>query len=97
VHGCIVAALDGIEVLSSYSCQIVSSPVKSLPRFEWLEPDEGEETAALRLVRTIPDLYGSSFFDILLMEAAVIPAWRVWWRSGIKTEQVIVIAQWAAR
>jgi GAF domain-containing protein len=100
VQGRIVAALDGIEVLSSYSrccdsclerrttvrkngiktervqyyhravgCQIVSGPVKSFLAFEWLQPDEGEETAALRLLRKIPDLYGSSFFDILLLDA----------------------------
>jgi len=100
VQGRIVAALDGIEVLSSYSrccdsclerrvrvrkngiqteqlqyyhravgCQIVSSPVKSFLAFEWLQPNEGEETAALRLLRRLPDLYGSSFFDILLLDA----------------------------
>jgi hypothetical protein len=100
VQGRIVAALDGIEVLSSYSrccdaclerrvtvrkngvkteqlqyyhravgCQIVSSPVKAFLDFEWLQPDEGEETAALRLLRRLPQLYGSSFFDILLLDA----------------------------
>ena len=100
VQGRIVAALDGIEVLSSYSrccdsclerrvavrkngvrteqlqyyhsavgCQIVSSPVKAFLDFEWLQPNEGEETAALRLLRRLPQLYGSSFFDILLLDA----------------------------
>ena len=100
VQGHIVAALDGIEVLSSYSrccdaclqrrvtvrkngikteqvqyyhravgCQIVSSPVKAFLDFEWLQPNEGEETAALRLLRRLPQLYGSSFFDILLLDA----------------------------
>lgn len=100
VQGRIVAALDGVEVLSSYSrccesclerrvvtrkngvrreqlqyyhravgCQIVSSPVKSFVALEWLQPDEGEETAALRLLRSLPTLYGSRFFDILLMDA----------------------------
>jgi Transposase DDE domain len=100
VQGRIVAALDGIEVLSSYSrccdsclerpvvvrkngvkneqlqyyhravgCQIVSSPVKPFVAFEWLQPNEGEETAALRLLRRLPDLYGSPFFDILLLDA----------------------------
>ena len=100
IQGRIVAALDGIEVLSSYSrccdsclerrvrvrkngiqteqlqyyhravgCQIVSSPVKPFLDFEWLQPNEGEETAALRLLRRLPDLYGSSFFDILLLDA----------------------------
>jgi len=100
VQGRMIAALDGIEVLSSYSrccdscqerrvkvringikteqvqyyhravgCQIVGSPAKSFLAFEWLRPNEGEETAALRLLRRIPDLYGSSFFDILLLDA----------------------------
>jgi hypothetical protein len=100
VQGRIVAALDGIEILSSYSrccdgclerrvatrknglqveqvqyyhravaCQIVSSPVKSFVALEWLQPGEGEETAALRLLRRIPTLYGSRFFDILLLDA----------------------------
>jgi len=100
VQGRIVAALDGIETLSSYSrccdaclerrvkvrkagikveqvqyyhravgCQIVSSPVKSFVAIEWLQPKEGEETAALRLLRRLPALYGSRLFDILLMDA----------------------------
>jgi len=100
VQGRIVAALDGIEVLSSYSrccdsclerrvrvrkngvqteqiqyyhravgCQIVSSPVKSFAALEWLLPGESEETAALRLLRKIPKLYGGRFFDILLLDA----------------------------
>jgi len=93
----IVAALDGIEVLSSYSrccdsclerrvavrkagvkvehlqyyhravgCQIVSSPAKPFLAIEWLQPGEGEDAAALRLLRRLPDLYGSRFFDIRL-------------------------------
>lgn len=100
VQGRIVAALDGVEVLSSYSrccdsclerrvasrqggvkveqvqyyhravgCQIVSSPVKSFLAIEWLQPGEGEDTAALRLLSKIPVLYGSRFFDILLLDA----------------------------
>jgi len=100
VQGRIVAALDGVEVLSSYSrccdsclerrvtsrqggvkveqvqyyhravgCQIISSPVKSFLVIEWLQPGEGEDTAALRLLDRIPDLYGSRFFDILLLDA----------------------------
>ena len=100
VQGRIVAALDGIEVVSSYSrccdsclrrsvlvgengrkveqiqyyhravgCQIVSSPVKPVLAMEWVQPGEGEDTAALRLLRRLPDLYGSRFFDILLMDA----------------------------
>ena len=99
-RGRVVAALDGIEVLSSYSrccdaclerrvtvrkngikteqvqyyhravgCQIVGGPLKAFLAFEWLQPNEGEETAALRLLRKVPQLYGSSFFDILLLDA----------------------------
>lgn len=100
VQGRMVAALDGIEVLASYSrccdsclerrvmsrragvkveqvqyyhravgCQMIHSPVKSFLAIEWLQPGEGEETAALRLLRRIPELYGSRFFDILLLDA----------------------------
>jgi hypothetical protein len=100
VQGRIVAALDGIEVLSSYSrhcgsclerrvtvrkagvrveqlqyyhravgCQIINGPVKTFLALEWLQPGEGEDTAALRLLRSLPDRYGSRFFDILLLDA----------------------------
>jgi len=101
VQGRLVAALDGIEVVSSFSrrcefclerrvtrkdqagrkieetqyyhravgCQMVHSPVKPFLAIEWLRPGEGEETAALRLLRRLPDLYGSRFFDILLLDA----------------------------
>jgi len=100
VQGRIVAAVDGVEVLSSYSrccdaclqrrvkvrkngiqteqvqyyhravgCQIVSGPLQAFLAFEWLQPNEGEETAALRLLRKVPELYGSCFFDILLLDA----------------------------
>lgn len=100
VQGCIVAALDGIEVLSSYSrccdaclerrvsvrkggvkveqvqyyhravaCQIISSPVKAVLAIEWLQPGESEDTAALRLLHKLPQVYGSRFFDILLLDA----------------------------
>lgn len=101
VQGCLVAALDGIEVLSSFSrhcesclerrvilkdpagrkteqkqyyhravaCQMVHSPVKPLLAIEWLRPGEGEDTAALRLLARLPGLYGSCFFDILLLDA----------------------------
>jgi hypothetical protein len=50
-------------------CQIVGSPVKSFLAMEWLQPGEGEDTAALRLLNTIPDLYGSRFLDVLLLDA----------------------------
>jgi hypothetical protein len=101
VQGRLVAALDGIEVLSSFSrrcesclerrvilkdqagrkieqtqyyhravgCQMVHSPVKPFLAVEWLQPGEGEDTAALRLLNRLPDLYGSRFFDILLLDA----------------------------
>ena len=101
VQGHLVAALDGIEILSSFSrrcdeclerrvvckdqtgrkieqtqyyhravgCQMIHSPVKPFLAIEWLRPGEGEQTAALRLLRRLPDLYGSRFFDILLLDA----------------------------
>jgi hypothetical protein len=101
VQGHLVAALDGVEVLSSFSrrcesclerrvtlkdqagrkieqtqyyhravgCQMVHSPVKAFLAMEWLRPGEGEDTAALRLLSRLPDLYGSRFFDILLLDA----------------------------
>jgi Transposase DDE domain len=100
VQGRVVAALDGIEVLSSYSrhcdsclerrvmvkkagvkveqiqyyhravgCQIISGPVKTFLALAWLQPGEGEDTAALRLLRSLPARYGSRFFDILLLDA----------------------------
>ena len=50
-------------------CQIVSSPVKPLLAVEWLRPGEGEGTAALRLLARLPQLYGSPFFDILLLDS----------------------------
>jgi hypothetical protein len=101
IQGRLVAALDGIEVLSSFSrrcdsclerrvtlkdqagrkieqtqyyhravgCQMVHSPVKPFLAIEWLQPGEGEDTAALRLLNRLPDMYGSRFFDILLLDA----------------------------
>lgn len=101
VQGRLVAALDGIEVLSSFSrccdqclerrvtrkdqagrkieetqyyhravgCQMIHSPVKPFLAMEWLQPGESEDRAALRLLTRLPDLYGSRFFDILLLDA----------------------------
>jgi hypothetical protein len=102
VHGRLVAALDGIEVLSSFSrhcedclqrrvtlkdeatgqklerlqyyhravgCQIINSPVKPFLGLEWLRPGEGEDKATLRLLARLPALYGSRFFDILLLDS----------------------------
>src|ERR1043166_5816038 len=101
VQGRLVAALDGIEVVSSFSrrceyclerrvtrkdpagrkieetqyyhravgCQMVHSPVKPFLAIEWLQPGEGEDSAALRLLNRLPQMYGSRFFDILLLDA----------------------------
>ena len=88
VQGRLVAALDGVEVLSSFSrrcdsclerrvtlkdqagrkieqtqyshravgCQMVHSPVQPFLAMEWLQPGEGEDTAALRLLHRLPDM-----------------------------------------
>jgi hypothetical protein len=101
VQGRLVAALDGVEILSSFSrrcehcmerrvyvkdpagrrveqtqyyhravgCQLVHSTVKPFLAVEWLHQGEGEDTAALRLLQRLPHLYGSRFFDILLLDA----------------------------
>lgn len=101
IQGNLVAALDGIEVLSSFSrrcdrclqrrvwckdqagrkveqvqyyhravgCQMIHSPVKSFLAVEWLQPGESEDAAALRLLQRLPSLYGSRFFDILVLDA----------------------------
>jgi hypothetical protein len=115
VQGRIVAALDGIEVLSSYSrccdsclqrrifvrkagvkteqiqyyhravgCQIVNSPCKPFLALEWLQPGEGEDTAAGRLLEKLPGLYGRRFFDVLLLDAlyAQAPVLQLAQRSG---------------
>lgn len=116
VQGRLVAALDGIEVLSSYSrccesclqrrvvvktpegdtrerlqyyhravgCQLISPPVKPFLAFEWLAPGEGEDTAARRLLARLPELYGSRFFDILLLDSlyAQAPVLRLARQSG---------------
>ena len=100
VQGRIVAAVDGVEVLSSYSrccefclerrvsvkkagvkveqlqyyhravgCQIVGGPPHSFLALEWLQPGEGEDTAALRMLTNLRNQYGSAFFYILLLDA----------------------------
>jgi len=125
VQGHLVAALDGIEVLSSFSrrcesclerrviskdragrrveqiqyyhravgCQMIHSPVKPFLALEWLRPGEGEETAALRLLSRLPHLYGSRFFDILLLDAlyAQSPVLDLLQRTG--WEAVICLKQ----
>lgn len=50
-------------------CQMIHSPVKPFLAIEWVQPGEGEDTAALRLLTRLPDLYGSRFFDILLLDS----------------------------
>ena len=50
-------------------CQIIHSPLKPFLAVEWLRPGEGEDTAALRLLARLPGLYGSRFFDILLLDS----------------------------
>jgi len=101
VQGRSVAALDGIEMLSSYSrccdsclerrvvvrkngikteqlqyyhravgCQITSSPLKAFLAFEWAPAQRrGGNCGAARLLRRLPERYGSPFFDILLLDA----------------------------
>ncbi len=48
---------------------MVSSPVKPILALEWVRPGEGEDTAALRLLQKLPELYGRRFFDILLLDS----------------------------
>ena len=58
-----------VEQLQYYhravGCQLVGSPIRPFVALEWLRPGEGEDTAALRLLAKLPDLYGSPFFDVL--------------------------------
>jgi hypothetical protein len=124
VQGHIVAALDGIETVSSYSrccdsclqrrvlvrvqgrkiertqyyhravaCQIISSPVKPFLAVEWLQPGEGEDTAARRLLARIPQLYGSRFFDILLLDALYAQAPVLQLAQKIGWELVVSLKQ----
>ncbi len=125
VQGHLVAALDGIEVLSSFSrccesclerrvavkdetgqsreriqyyhravgCQIVSSPVKPFLAVEWLRPGEGEDTAALRLLARLPQLYGSRFFDILLLDSLYAQAPVLELAQEMKWDVVITLKQ----
>jgi hypothetical protein len=125
VQGRVVAALDGIEVLSSFSrccefclqrrivcpndqghpveqiqyyhrlvgCQIVSSPSKPILALEWIRPGEGEDTAALRLLRRLPELYGSRFFDILLLDSLYAQAPVLQLAEEIGWDLVITLKQ----
>ncbi len=125
VQGRIVAALDGIEVLSSYSrccefclqrrvrtqdrqgnpleqiqyyhravgCQIVSAPVKSFLAIEWVRPGEGESSAALRLLERLPELYGSRFFDLLLLDSLYAQAPLLKLVQQMRWEVIITLKQ----
>jgi hypothetical protein len=125
VQGHLVAALDGIEVLSSFSrhcesclqrrvtvkdetgqsveriqyyhravgCQLISSPVKPFLALEWLRPGEGEDTAALRLLARLPKLYGSRFFDILLLDSLYAQAPVLKLAEEISWDVVITLKQ----
>lgn len=125
VRGRIVAALDGVEVLASFSrccefclqrrvtakdpgghpveqiqyyhravgCQIVSAPVKPFLAIEWVRPGEGEDTAALRLLHRLPELYGSRFFDILLLDSLYAQAPLLQLAQQIDWEVVITLKQ----
>jgi hypothetical protein len=63
---------------------MVHSRVKPFLAIEWLQPGEGGDTAALRLLTRLPDLYGSRFFDILLLDAlyAQTPVLRLVRKNG---------------
>jgi hypothetical protein len=74
-------------------CQIISSPVKPFLAMEWLQPGEGEATAALRLLARLPDLYGSRFFDILLLDALYTQAPVLALAKKIGWELVISLKQ----
>lgn len=125
VQGHLVAALDGVEVLSSFSrrcesclerrvtrkeesgrsveqiqyyhravgCQIISGPVKPFLAVEWLRPGEGEDTAALRLLARLPELYGSRFFDILLLDSLYAQAPVLKLAQEIRWDVVITLKQ----
>ena len=124
LQGRIVAAVDGVEVLSSYSrccdcclerrvtlrdrgckiertqyyhravaCQIINSAVKPFLAVEWLQPGEGEDTAARRLLARIPELYGSRFFDILLLDALYAQAPVLQLAQNIGWDLVISLKQ----
>ncbi len=125
VQGRLVAALDGIEVLSSFSrccesclerrvttkdetgqrveriqyyhravgCQIVRGPVQPFLAVEWLRSGEGEDTAALRLLARLPELYGSRFFDILLLDSLYAQAPVLKLAQQVGWELVITLKQ----
>jgi hypothetical protein len=125
VQGHLVAALDGIEVLSSFSrrcqsclerrvtgkdetgrsreqiqyyqravgCQIIRGPVKPFLALAWLRPGEGEVTAALRLLAPLPELYGSRFFDILLLDSLYAQAPVLELAQKLRWDVVITLKQ----
>ena len=60
---------------------------------EWLQPGEGGDTAALRLPARLPDLYGSRFFDILLLDSLYPQAPVLQLAARIGWEAVIALKQ----
>jgi hypothetical protein len=74
-------------------CQIISSPVKPFLAVEGLRPGEGEDTAALRLPARLPDLYGSRFFDILLLDSLYAQAPLLKLAQKMQWDVVITLKQ----
>jgi len=54
---------------------------ETLPRLGVAAARRGEDTAALRLLAKVPDLYGSRFFDILLLDALYTQAPMLEWHA----------------
>jgi len=73
--------------------QIVSAPVKPFLAVEWLQPGEGEDTAARRLLAQLPELYGSPFFDILLLDSLYAQAPLLKLAQQIGWDLVITLRQ----
>ncbi len=67
--------------------------MKPLLALEWLQPGEGEDTAALRLLRRLPELYGSRFFDILLLDSLYPQAPLLQLARDIDWDVVITLKQ----
>lgn len=77
--------------------QIINGPVKTFLALEWLQPGEGEDTAALRLLRHLPDRYGSRFFDILLLDALYAQAPVFQLAAELGWDLVVSLDQWRRR
>ncbi len=103
-EGCLERRVSGkdetgqsVEQIQYYhravGCQIVSSPVKPFLAVEWLRPGEGEDSAALRLLARLPQLYGSRFFDILLLDSLYAQAPVLKRAQEMKWQVVITLKQ----